>query len=107
MNDWTIGSFLFALGWVILGAAALGTLLQRTFFKNEPPKNPVDIFVQWNARKLRSSALALLGLAVALAVYPLLSLFGWSGKPLIYGVALVVWVLVMIVLIRLRARREV
>jgi high-affinity Fe2+/Pb2+ permease len=95
---------------IILGAAALGWLLQRTILKEEKPKSGMEIFTEWQGRKLRGSAATLVGLVLALALYPLLSrsgipeLLGLSPKQLIFGITVVVGLLVMIAWHRHRNR---
>lgn len=102
MNHWTISSFLFALLLIVLGTAVLGTLLQRTLFKEEKPKSGTEIFVEWNTRKLRGSLATIIGLAVAMLVYPQITRLGLSDHKWFIGIVLVVGLLVMMVLIRLR-----
>ncbi len=93
MNTWTLGSFLGALVLVILGGAAVGWLVQRLLPKDDKPEEGMALYVRWQKRKLRSSAFTLVGLALALVLYPLLSrggmtgLFGLSAGQTIFGIA--------------------
>lgn len=110
MDNWTLGSFLLALVAVILGAAALGTLLQRTILKDEKPRAGMETFTRWQKRKLRASAATLVGLASALALYPLLArsgipeLFGFSPRQLIFGITIMLGLILTLVWHRLRNR---
>lgn len=89
MNTWTLGSFLGALVLVVLGGAAVGWLIQRLLPKDDKPEEGMALYVRWQKRKLRSSAFTLIGLALALVLYPLLSrsgLFGLSPGQTIFGI---------------------
>lgn len=76
MNDWTLGSFLFALVLVIVGGAAVGFVVQRTWFKDLRLEDPVEGLLRRERIKFRSSLGVLAGLAIVLLIYPLSCRFG-------------------------------
>jgi len=76
MNDWTLGSFLFALVLVILGGAAVGFVVQRTWFKGARMENPVETLMRRERNQLRGSLGVLLGLVIVMLIYPLSCRFG-------------------------------
>lgn len=91
MNDWTLGSFLFALALVILGGAAVGFVARRTMFKNLRIEDPFVTFRRHERNKFRASLGVLAGLAAAMLIYPLscrldvdLNVLGLSDKALTF-----------------------
>jgi len=76
MNDWTLGSFLFALVLVILGGAAVGFVVQRTWFKGMRLEDPVETLIRRERSQFRGSLGVLAGLAIVMLIYPLSCHFG-------------------------------
>ncbi|MDD5388272.1 MAG: hypothetical protein PHD37_02935 [Gallionellaceae bacterium] len=103
MDHWTPGTFLLAIVVIIFAAAGLGTLLQRTFFKDEKPQDPVQLFLDWQGRKLRGTAGALVGVLAVILLVVLpgrlgihTSLFGLTGEALVWLIILIFSILVPI-----------
>lgn len=97
MNDWTLGSFLFALALVILGGAAVGFVARRTLFKNLRIEDPFVTLRRHERNKFRASLGVLAGLAVVSLIYPLscrlnvnLNVFGLSDEALNFLIILAV-----------------
>ncbi|MGE0079658.1 MAG: hypothetical protein AB7U81_00005 [Thiohalomonadaceae bacterium] len=108
MNDWTLGSFLFWLAVVIfvpailvhftLGRKGGHRLFERdNLSREEIRKLPFTMARRKVAWNLRGSAAAVVGLAIAMALYPLgcliglpINVFGISDETLIYYLAGVV-----------------
>ncbi len=105
MNDWTLGSFLFWLAVFILVPAiiihfTLGRKGGHPLFdkdnlsKDEIRSLPFDMLRKRTIWDLKGSAAAIVGLVVALALYPLgcliglpINIFGLSDEQLIFYTA--------------------
>ncbi len=105
MNDWSLGSFLFWLAVVILVPAiiihfTLGRKGGHHLFDNDNLSNgeirnlPFDMLLKRTIRNLKGSAAAMVGLVIALTLYPLgcliglpINIFGISDEKLIFYVA--------------------
>lgn len=101
MNDWTLGSFLFWLAVAIFVPAIIVHFTlgrkggHRLFDKDKLSKDeirnlPFDMLRKRTIWNLKGSAVAIVGLAVALALYPLgyliglpINIFGISDEKLI------------------------
>lgn len=101
MNDWTLGSFLFWLAVAIfvpaiivhftLGRKGGHRLFDKDKFSKDEIRNlPFDMLRKRTIWNLKGSAVAIVGLAVALALYPLgcliglpINIFGISDEKLI------------------------
>lgn len=101
MNDWTLGSFLFWLAVAIfvpaimvhftLGRKGGHRLFDKASLSKDEIRNlPFDMLRKRTIWNLKGSAAAIVGLAVALALYPLgcliglpINLFGISDEKLI------------------------
>ena len=101
MNDWTLGSFLFWLAVAIFVPAIIVHFTlgrkggHRLFDKDKLSKDeirslPFDMLRKRTIWNLKGSAAAIVGLAVALALYPLgcliglpINIFGISDEKLI------------------------
>ena len=112
MSNWTLGSFLFWLVVAILVPAiiihfTLGRkgghhLFDKDNLSKDEIKNlPFDMLRKRTIWNLKGSAAAIVGLAVALALYPLgcliglpINIFGISDEKLIYFAAGVVVLLI-------------
>lgn len=105
MNNWTFGSFLFWLVVAILVPAiiihfTLGRKGGHHLFDQDNPSSdeirelPFDMLKKKMIWNLKGSAAAIVGLALALALYPLgcliglpINIFGLSDEKLIYYAA--------------------
>jgi len=105
MNDWTLGSFLFWLAVAIFVPAiiihfALGRKGGHRLFdkdklsKDEIRSLPFDMLRKRTIWKMKGSAAAIVGLAVALVLYPLgcliglpINIFGISDEKLVFYAA--------------------
>lgn len=114
MHDWTLGSFLF---WLLIAIAVPALLVHFTLGRNgghhlfakdrltseATRKLPLTMLKNTTRWRLKGSAATLLGLMVALVLYPLgcmiglpINVFGIPDETFVYLVALGVAVLVML-----------
>ena len=105
MNDWTLGSFLF---WLVVAILVPAIIVHFTIgrkgghhlfdkdglSKDEIRNLPLDMLKKRTVWNLKGSAAAIVGLAVALVLYPLgcliglpINIFGISDEKLIFYVA--------------------
>jgi hypothetical protein len=103
-NDWTLGSFLFWLAIAVAVPAIIAHLtvgrkgghhlLDRGLSDEEIRQRPFTMFKRRTTRSLRGSAAIAVGMAAALALYPLgcllgipINVFGMSDQALMFCVA--------------------
>jgi len=91
MDNWTLGSFLSALVLVILGGAAVGFVVQRTWFKDLRVEDPIAMLKRRERNKFQNSLGVLAGLAVLMLIYPLscrlsidMNVFGLTDEALTF-----------------------